>query len=80
MDEAVKLAERALPWYDGLRARSLWSVKIHYLAGKVYQAAGQTDKAIEQYETFLMIWKNADPVFPEIDDAKQRLESLKKGS
>jgi hypothetical protein len=55
-------------------------VKIHYLAGKVYQAAGQTDKAIEQFETFLMIWKDADPIFPEIDDAKQRLEFLKKSS
>jgi hypothetical protein len=74
------LAERLLPWYDGLRARSLWSVKIHYLTGKIYQADGQTNKAIEQFETFLMIWEDADPIFSEIDDAKQRLEFLKKSS
>jgi tetratricopeptide (TPR) repeat protein len=80
IDEAVKLAERLLRWYDANRASTLLGVKIHYLAGKVYQAAGQTDKAIEQFETFLMIWKEADPVFPEIDDAKRRLEFLKKGS
>jgi tetratricopeptide (TPR) repeat protein len=80
IEEAVKLAERLLGWYDGLRACQPWSVKIHYLAGKIYQADGQTDKAIEQFETFLMIWKNADPIFPEIDDAKRRLESLKSPS
>jgi tetratricopeptide (TPR) repeat protein len=80
IEEAVDLAERLLGWYDGLRARTSCSVKIHYLAGKVYQAAGQTDKAIEQFEIFLMIWKDADPIFPEIDDAKQRLEFLKSPS
>jgi tetratricopeptide (TPR) repeat protein len=80
IEEAVKLAERLSRWYDGSRAASPLGVKIHYLAGKVYQAAGQTDKAIEQFETFLMIWKDADPIFPEIDDAKQRLEFLKKSS
>jgi tetratricopeptide (TPR) repeat protein len=80
IEEAVELAERLLGWYDGLRARQLWSVQIHYVAGKIYQADGQTDKAIEQFETFLMIWKDADPIFPEIDDAKQRLESLKSPS
>jgi tetratricopeptide (TPR) repeat protein len=77
IDAAVELAERLLRWHDGMRAGSILGVKIHHLAGKVYQAAGQTDKAIEQFETFLMIWKDADPVFPEIDDAKQRLEILK---
>ncbi len=80
IEEAVKLAERLLGWYDGGRATFVWSVKIHYLAGKIYQADGQTDRAIEQFETFLMIWKDADPIFPEIDDAKQRLESLKSPS
>jgi tetratricopeptide (TPR) repeat protein len=80
VDDAVELAERLLGWYDGLRARLTWNVTIHYVAGKIYQAAGQTDKAIEQFETFLMIWKDADPIFPEIDDARQRLEILKKSS
>ncbi|MEN8007592.1 MAG: FlgO family outer membrane protein [Candidatus Krumholzibacteriota bacterium] len=78
IDEAVELAERLLRWHSDLRAAFLLGVKIHHLAGKVYQAAGQSDKAIEQFELFLMIWKNADPVFPEIDDAKQRLEFLRR--
>jgi tetratricopeptide (TPR) repeat protein len=77
IDEAVELAERLLRWHSRDRAASLLGVKVHYVAGKVYQAAGQTDKAIEQLETFLVIWKDADPVFPEIDDARQRLELLK---
>jgi tetratricopeptide (TPR) repeat protein len=79
IDAAVELAERLLRWYDSMRASSILGVKIHYLAGKVYQAAGQTDEAIEQFETFLTIWKDADPIFPEIDDAKHRLAFLKKG-
>jgi len=80
IEDAIELAERLLGWYDRLRAVSMLSVKIHYTAGKVYQAAGQTDKAIEQFETFLMIWRDADPIFPEIDDAKRRLEVLKRSS
>jgi tetratricopeptide (TPR) repeat protein/predicted Ser/Thr protein kinase len=80
IDDAVKLAERLLRWHDYSRTRSPLGVTIHYLAGQAYQTAGQTDKAIEQFQTFLMIWKDADPIFPEIDDAKQRLEFLKKRS
>ena len=78
IDKAVELAERLLRWHSEKRAVFLLGVKIHHLAGKVYQAAGQTDKAIEQFEIFLEIWKDADPVFPEIDDAKQRLEFLRR--
>ena len=38
---------------------------------------GQQDKAIEHYEKFLALWKDADPGIAEVDDAKKRLAGLK---
>ncbi len=48
-----------------------------YWLGKI--AEGQKDKARarENYGNFLEIWKDADPGFPEVDDAKARLAALK---
>ncbi|UCE25076.1 MAG: hypothetical protein JSU74_03235, partial [Candidatus Zixiibacteriota bacterium] len=55
----------------------LEAVKLHYYLGRSYEATGQTDKAVVQYEEFLGWWKNADPGLEPIDDAKQRLARLK---
>jgi len=78
--DAVSLLERAVSRYDYNRA--VWpglSVKAHYWLGKSYEASGWNDKATEQYETFLDIWKDADEGIEEVDDAKARLANLKHG-
>jgi tetratricopeptide (TPR) repeat protein len=51
--------------------------KSFYMLGKIYQQQGQKDKAIEHYEKFLTLWKDADSGIPEVEDAKKRLAGLK---
>jgi serine/threonine protein kinase/tetratricopeptide (TPR) repeat protein len=76
--DAVKILEGALILYDVNRiTRPLAGVKAHYLLGQAYEESGWTDKAIEQYETFLDIMHDPDPGILSVEDAKQRLERLK---
>jgi len=44
---------------------------------KLYEEKGMKDKAIERYEKFLDIWKDADEDLPEPHDARARLAKLK---
>jgi len=59
---------------------AIWAVKAHYYLGLAYEKSGWNKKAIEKYEEFLEIWKDADPGIPEVEDAKERLEKLTVGS
>jgi len=78
LGEAVEILEKTTNRYDDLRARRpIRSVKVHYLLGLAYEKSGWSNKAIEQYEIFLDIWKNADEGIVEIEDAKERLAKLK---
>ena len=52
-------------------------VKSFYNLGKIYEEQGDTVKAIEHYEKFLDLWKDADPGSAEVEDAKKRLADLK---
>jgi tetratricopeptide (TPR) repeat protein len=47
-----------------------------YMLGKIYEQKSWKGKAIEHYEKFLDLWKDADPGIPEVEDAKKRLEAL----
>jgi len=42
------------------------------MLGKIYEEQGGTAKAIEHYEKFLALWKEADPGTVEVDDAQKR--------
>jgi len=78
LGDAVTEFEKMLSRYDDDRAlNTIRAVKAHYLLGLAYEKSGWNKKAIEQYEEFLEIWKDADPGIPEVEDAKERLEKLK---
>jgi len=47
------------------------------MLGKIHEQMGDTAKAIEHYEKFLTLWKDADPGFPEVEEARKRLAGLK---
>jgi tetratricopeptide (TPR) repeat protein len=47
------------------------------MLGKIYEQQGNKPKAIENYEKFLELWKDADPSISEVEDARKRLAELK---
>ncbi|MFX0198997.1 MAG: tetratricopeptide repeat protein, partial [Candidatus Hodarchaeota archaeon] len=49
-----------------------------YMLGKIFEQKGWVGKAIENYEKFLSLWKDADQGIPELEDAKKRLSELRK--
>jgi serine/threonine protein kinase/tetratricopeptide (TPR) repeat protein len=55
----------------------LESSKADYYVAKVYEGQGNAQKAIEHYEKFLDLWKNADPGIAEVVDARKNLAGLK---
>jgi tetratricopeptide (TPR) repeat protein len=54
----------------------VYSVEWHYYLGIAYELSGSNEEAIEQYETFLAQWKDADPDLVSVADAKERLAKL----
>ena len=50
------------------------------LLGKIYEKKGDTQLAIQNYEKFLDLWKDADEDLPDLIDAKKRLAKLKEMS
>ncbi len=56
--------------YGDIYARSF------YMLGKIYEQQGERAKAVENYRKFLDLWKDADPGFPEVEDARKHLADL----
>jgi tetratricopeptide (TPR) repeat protein len=58
-------------------SRSDDNARYQLLMGKLYEKKGDKKLAMEHYERFFNMWKNADRDLPDLIDAKARLAKLK---
>ena len=52
--------------------------KSFYMLGKIFEQKGWKGKAIEHYQKFLSLWKDADSSIAEVEDTRKRLTGLKR--
>ena len=76
LDRAVSAYERLIATGTETRRKQLIHPRIHYQLAKLYEQKSWAGKAIEHYEKFLDLWKDADPGLPEVADARERLHAL----
>jgi len=70
-----EIVAKHLTWL-GNENQEQWIIA-HYQLGKIYDELGETQKAKENYEKFLSIWKDADPDINILQQAKAEYAKLK---
>jgi serine/threonine protein kinase/Tfp pilus assembly protein PilF len=77
LDEAKKTYENLINLTWGRFGFGDIYCKSFYHLGTIFEKKDDPIKAIEHYEKFLTLWKDADPGIAEVEDAKKRLAGLK---
>jgi len=77
LDKAIGEYERLITLDPVSNARHLIHPMYHYRLGKLYEEKGWAGKALEQYQKFLELWKDANTGLPEVSDARERLQGLR---
>jgi tetratricopeptide (TPR) repeat protein len=77
IDKAIAEYEQLIHFGADEKEHFLAHPKYHYRLAILYEQTGQKAKAIEHYQKFLELWKDADPGIAEVEDARKRLAGLK---
>jgi len=77
LDNAIAEYERLITFNPNSKERFLIQPKYHYRLAKLYQEKDWKGKAIEHYEKFLELFKEADPGIVEVEDSRKRVAELK---
>ncbi|MCP4703924.1 MAG: tetratricopeptide repeat protein [candidate division Zixibacteria bacterium] len=80
-EDAITEFEKIRNEYSAQRSYfAIYSVKLYYYLALAFENSDQYLKAIENYKTFLRIWKDADEGMELIDDAQKRVTRLTSNS
>ena len=78
---AIAALKRVQSTYPGVRViywdPELWFPRSYALLGAAYERAGDRASALQAYQRFLSLWKDADPDLPELRDAAARAAALR---
>jgi len=77
IDKAIAEYKRLNTFDPQREERYLIHPKYYYRLAELYEQKGLKSKAIEHYEKFLDLWKDADPSIAEVEDARKRMGELK---
>jgi len=77
LDKAISEYKRLITYNPESKERRLIHPLFYYRLAKLYEQRDWRGKAIENYEKFLSLRKDADSGIPEVDDAHKRLARLK---
>jgi serine/threonine protein kinase/Tfp pilus assembly protein PilF len=82
---AAEDSESTLHYSEKIRSLSTgrlqWGdiyAKSFYMQAKIYQKKGMKEEAVNMFNRFLNLWKDADSGLPEVEDAKKQLDALGK--
>jgi tetratricopeptide (TPR) repeat protein len=77
-DSALAYWEEYLDTYWGLPSIEAWARPLAFRRlGEIYESHGERDKAVEHYDRFVELWKNADAELqPQVTDTRERIARL----